>query len=82
MNCNNNDNEFDSKWKSRKSLPHFLSDILSNKDKRVCDKKGIVAKRKLCSNDVTYFMCSDPWKMEMKSLSERFRLGEKSQQIF
>ena len=37
-----------------------------------------------CSNDVTYFycMCSDPSKMEMKSLWERFPLGKKLHQIF
>ena len=38
--------------------------------KRVCDKKE-------GSNDVNYFMCSGPSKMEMKSLSERFPLGKK-----
>ena len=35
----------DSKWKLRKSLPHVLSDVLSNENKRVCDGKGIVAKK-------------------------------------
>ena len=35
-----------------------------------------------CSNDVTYFMCSDPSKIEMKSLSERLPLGKKSHKIF
>ena len=35
----------DSKWKLRKSLQHVLSDVLSNENKRVCDGKGIVAKK-------------------------------------
>ena len=35
-----------------------------------------------CSIVVTYFMCSDPSKMEMKSLWERLPLGKKSQQTF
>ena len=35
----------DSKLKLRKLLPHVLSDVLSNENKRVCDGKGIVAKK-------------------------------------
>ena len=59
MNCNNNNNEL-----TAKSRPHVLLDVLSNVNKRVCDEKGIVAKKANCSIDVTYFMCSDPskWK--------------------
>ena len=35
----------DSKWKLRKSLPHVLSDVLSNENKRVCDGKVFVTKK-------------------------------------
>ena len=63
----------DSKWKLRKSLPHVLSDVLSNENKRVCDGKGIVAKKD-CSIDVTYFMCYDPSKWKWKVCRSGFRL--------
>ena len=51
------------------------------KNKRICHEKGIVTKGSAlahtnCSHDVTYFMCSDPSKMEMKTLSELFPLGK------
>ena len=40
-------------------------------------RKGY-CRKKDCSIDVTYFMCSDPsnMKMEMKSLLERFPFGK------
>ena len=44
--------------------------------------KEFVAIHTNCRNDATYFMYSDPSKIEMKSLSDRFPLEKKSQQIF
>ena len=57
------------------------------KNKRFCHERALLQKGSAlahtnCSNDVTYFMCSDMSKMEMKSLSEHFPLGKKSQQIY
>ena len=44
MGCKNNNNELTASGLG-KSLPHVLSDVLSNENKRVCDGKGIVAKK-------------------------------------
>ena len=64
------------------SLPHVLSNKFQNlkvkefvTNKALSQKKSALAHAN-CSNDVTYFMCSDPLKMEMKSLSDEFLLGE------
>ena len=59
MDCKNNNNEL-----TASSLPHVLSDVLSNENKRVCDGTGIVAKKTAVLIDVTYFLCYDPskWK--------------------
>ena len=43
--------------------------------KRVLSQKGSSLNTN-CSNDVIYFKCSDPSKVEMKSLRERFSLGK------
>ena len=49
--------------------------------KRALSQKGS-SLHTYCSNDVTYFMCSDLSKMEMKILSERLPFGKKTQKIF
>ena len=68
----------DSKWKLRKSLPHVLSDVLSNEE--------FVTESVLSQKRLQYWCDSFHvlWsvEMEMKSLSERFPFGKKSQQIF
>ena len=67
------------------SLPRFYISILDLKDKRVksnlnyIDTCYCMGYTRYCSNDVTHFMCSDPSEIEMKSLWERFPLGDKSQ---
>ena len=60
----------------------FNKSILDLKNKIIFTIRDIVWEKRDICNDVTYFMSSDPSKIEIKSLSERFPLSKKSHQIF